>query len=344
MAENSSFYLTVVAFSFTTEDGEWDSPHKTENWRLEYYPEGSHFLPLENAIFVYLKRNEIMSDALENKLLDAEEDVKEGLVVDEVKKLLQPDVHFFAIANSVAIRSPPPRINIQSNLPTIPYASLEPFEANLPDQIHSIVKYNGVPYLLKAANFPRDEVVLNQEVKNYRLVKQSKWIAELGGIVERQGRKEAVLVRYYSAGDLTRHFGADEIMKRRWVKQLATALSELDELGYIPQDLKCANLVLDDSHNVRLIDLENFGGTEGWAHPDDIKGFIPAKGSVSARKRCYAVYGFGKTVWELYVGGVPTNEDDLKTTPQWVQELVQGCIEGKFKSMIEVVKYMKTIP
>ena len=215
MAETPSFYLTVVAFSFTTEDGEWDSPHKTENWRLEYYPEGGHFLPLENAIFGYLKRNEIMSDVLENKLLDAEENVKEGFVVDEVKRLLQPDVHFFAIETPSPFGHP--RLVLISGQTSRQYHTQHSnhLKANLPDQIHSIVKYNGVPYLLKAANFPRDEVVLTQEVKNYRLVKQSKWIAELGGIVERQGRKEAVLVRYYSAGDLTRHFAADEIMKRR---------------------------------------------------------------------------------------------------------------------------------
>jgi len=344
VAENPSFFLSVVAFSFTTEGGEWDDPHKTESWRFEYYPEDDHSLPLENAIFVQYKRNELMPDALENKLLDADEDLKEGLVVDEVKKQLQPDIHFFAIENSVAIPTPPPRINIRSNLHIVPYASLEPFGANRPDIIHRIVKHNGIPYLLKAANFPHDEVVLSQEVKNYRLLKHSSWTAELGGIVERQGRKEAILIRYYSSGDLTRHFGADEKTKARWVKQLATALKELDNLGYIPQDLKCANLVLDDSHNVRLIDLENFGGTDGWAHPDDLKGLIPAKGSVSERKRCYAVYGFGKTVWELYVGGVPTNEEELKATPQWIQELVHGCLDGKFKSMTEVVKYMKVFP
>lgn len=343
MDEAPSFYLTVVAFSFTTEGGELDDPHRTETWRFEYYPKDNHSLPLENTIFVQYKRNESTSNALENKLLDAEEELKEGLVIDEVKKLLQRDIPFFTIENSMAIPIPPPRINIRSNFRTIPYASLEPFGASRPDLMHRIVKHNGIPYLLKTANFPHDEVVLSQEVKNYRLLKRSNWVAELGGIVERQGRKEAILVRYYSAGDLTRHFGAVEKTKGRWVKQLATALKELDKLRYIPQDLKCANLVIDDSDNVRLIDLENFGGTDGWAHPNDIRGFIPAKGSVSERKQCYAVYGFGKTVLELYVGKAPTDEEDLKKTPQWVQELVKGCIEGKFRSAAEVVNYMETL-
>ena len=102
--------------------------------------------------------------------------------------------------------------------------------------------------------------------------------------------------------------------------------------------------MLDDSHNVRLIDLENFGGTEGWAHPDDIKGFIPAKGSVSARKRCYAVYGFGKTVWELYVGGGSNKRGRLKDDTAMGSGISAGLHRGEVQSMIEVVKYMKTIP
>ena len=302
MDENPLFHLSVVAFSFTTEGGEWDDPHKTESWRFEYYPEDDHSLPLENAIFVQYKRNEIMPDALENKLLDADEDLKEGLVVDEVKKQLQPDIHFFAIENSVAIPTPPPRINIRSNLHIVPYASLEPFGANRPDLIHRIVKHNGIPYLLKAANFPHDEVVLSQEVKNYRLLKHSSWTAELGGIVERQGRKEAILVRYYSSGDLTRHFGADEKMKARWVKQLATALKELDKLGYIPQDLNVQTSYL----TIRTMFVLSISKTSG----ELMAGHTPtiSRGSFLQKVRCrnengvmqYTALGkqFGNCMWE----------------------------------------------
>ena len=90
-----------------------------------------------------------------------------------------------------------------------------------------------------------------------------------------------------------------------------------------------------------MIDLENAGGTKDWAHPDNLIGIISPEKSVenkgiSFEWKEYMVYGFGKTVWELDVGGVPVHDDELKNAPNWVQHLVDGCINRKFRSIGEV--------
>jgi hypothetical protein len=169
---------------------------------------------------------------------------------------------------------------------------------------------------------------------------------------------------------------------------------EFEQLGFFYQDLKCANIVLDDTDHIRFIDLENAGGTEGWAHPDDLKGHIsssydylsddvaeeewihnsefhwneqipldlvasesdddseaadeldfqslwPAP-KTAEQRQMYAVYGFGKIVWELFVGGPPTDLEELKSTPEWVQELVNGCCHnGQYTSMSQVLVALK---
>lgn len=165
-------------------------------------------------------------------------------------------------------------------------------------------------------------------------------------------------------------------------------------IGFIHQDIKCANIVVDEFNNIRIIDLENAEGTEGWAHPDDLRGYLsyPLNDGIGPdasmysiggdyaerdsagishciterehrqvsedmllrfphscndrtleQKQRFAVYGFGKAVWELYVRGEPVNEDDLRSTPGWVQDLFLGCcMEEPFASLAEVLKFLES--
>jgi hypothetical protein len=340
------FRLVVSAHSFSAEEDDIDS-HTEEHWRLEFIPDDDG-LPLEDVIFVSYTRNYDNPAALENKLLDCDEETKEEMIVNEVEKW-DNDQHFFTIQNSLPVVATPPKIDLPSLLPIIPYRFLKPGGISIfPSHIHKIVKYKGIDYVFKSANLPGDEHSLAQELRNYKLVEDLKWAAELRGIVRRQNRKEGILVRYYSGGDLRQHFDADEGRKQRWVIQMATALHEFEKRGYIQQDLKCANIVVEDSGDIRMIDLENAGGTKDWAHPDNLVGIIsPMKSreskEVSLERKEYVVYGFGKTVWELYVGGVPIHDEELKNAPEWVQYLVNGCLNRKFRSIAEVNGYLSHI-
>jgi serine/threonine protein kinase len=67
------------------------------------------------------------------------------------------------------------------------------------------------------------------------------------------GRRDSVLIRYYPEGDLRNHFGADDASKQRRVTQLAIALAELNAAGFIHPDLKCDNIVIDESSNIALL-------------------------------------------------------------------------------------------
>jgi serine/threonine protein kinase len=189
-------------------------------------------------------------------------------------------------------------------------------------------------YVLKIAGLPGDEHSLKQELRHYELVKHSKWVEQLRGIVR---RKEGFLIRY-PQGDLRQHFRADDQKNRRWVIQIATALEEFQTSGYIQQDLKCANILGDDSGDIRMIDLENAGGTRDWAHPDNLIGIIqrklPQRKEESPEKKWYIVYVFGKTVWSCM-------SVSLKDTPGWVQKLVEGCLNQGFESIEDLVEYLK---
>jgi serine/threonine protein kinase len=297
------------------------------------------------------------------------------------------------------------------NYRIVPYTSLEPYEGTVrAGEVHRLVNFEGEAYVLKGVDFPGSEYRLAQELSHYKMLSRSRWIPEIGGIVSRQGRREAFLVHYYPGGDLRSHFDADNSTKRRWVIQVATALAELNSMNFFHQDVKCANIVVDGFGDIRIIDLENGGGTDGWTHPDNLDASIaaheegdlvissfvcgdaqpptlppipewahmnlipipksepsvsppvpewapittspipeagmstfgfppPFRSRTVGEKRRFQVYGFGKTVWELYVGKKPIDDDDLLRTPRWVQRLVHECCkEDAFASMDEVIR------
>ena len=121
------------------------------------------------------------------------------------------------------------------------------------------------------------------------------------------------------------------------------------------------NIVVDESNDIRIVDLVS------WLIPRSEKSedaeydpcpenppctWMSDKSAGSSffhrrdqrtleQKRRFALYGFGKTVWELYVRRDPVNEEELKSTPQWVQELVRACCtEDRVRSIGEVIRHL----
>jgi serine/threonine protein kinase len=391
-----TYYLDVTSINFTAEDhDDPDGPHVDEHWRLEFFPRGERVLPREDVIFVHCKKNNGQEDAFENQILRAEEGRKHEMMIDFATTTFhQKGWHNFRILNSLPVELPAPRaMELPFDYRIVPYTSLERCEEKL-HAVHPLVNFEGVTYVMKGVAFPDEVFRIYQELSHYKSVSTSKWIPEIGGVVSRQGRHEAMLVRFCPGGDLRGHFDADDESKRRWVVQLATALTNLNSMNFFHRNLKCANIVLDEHAEIRIIDLENSGGTKAWTHPENLNIFIsmaeqnphmvlsvtpgeardlqppfpnfdpthtrdepglplpvsefaacflpsPIPTHSVAEKRRFQVYCFGKTVWELYTGKAPLNDDDLTRIPVWARRLILGCCkEDVFASMEEGLAYL----
>jgi serine/threonine protein kinase len=271
-SNSCALHLNIVSLTFTPESEDPDGPHVYEFWRLEFRAPEKRVRAIEDVVFVKLNRNEEVEHALENRILTADEGAKYQMVTEIAETTFyDKGWHNFEIINSQPIVMPAPIIDLRIDYTVVPYASLEPCDLEVPaGQIHRLVKFDNKPFVLKVAQFPGEEYRLSQELRHYQKLAGSRWIPEIGGIVCRQGRREGCLIRYYPRGDLRRHFDADDPTKRRWVVQIATALAEFNSMTFFHQDIKCANIVVDDSGDLRIIDLENTGGTDGWAHPDEL--------------------------------------------------------------------------
>jgi hypothetical protein len=105
--------FVVVVYTFVSEDDDPDGRHIEESWRLEFYPSSpqNNAFPLENAIFVSYTRNKLITDALENSLLDSNVEEKEDKLVQTMEDLFRTHkLYFFTIKNSAPVASPPPVI------------------------------------------------------------------------------------------------------------------------------------------------------------------------------------------------------------------------------------------
>jgi serine/threonine protein kinase len=166
-------------------------------------------------------------------------------------------------------------IDIPGDLPVVPYASLEGTKLiTTPGAIHKIVKFEQKLYIYKVALLPDHIDQLAQEVRHYELQKGSKWIPKLGGKVCRQSRNEGILIEFFEKGDLRNHYHAKEAIKYRWITEIVTALLEFEALDFFYQDIRCANIVLDDNDSVRFINPGNTLVMEEWIHPDNLRSYI----------------------------------------------------------------------
>jgi hypothetical protein len=96
------------------------------------------------------------------------------------------------------------------------------------------------------------------------------------------------------------------------------------------------NPEVENPEELRVTSIAYTGASRGWPEFKDPR--------TPEQQRRYTVYGYGKLVWELFVGGEPTNTEQLAETPIWVQELVNGCChESRYNRISEVLEYLRTL-
>jgi len=431
------YRLTITSGSFEEEfEDDPDGPHMWEDFYLQFCEVSGFGLPLEDTLFIHIERNSEVEDAFENRVLTANITLRESLITDFANSVYrETGLCNYQIVNSVPIPLPPFAKDLTFDFPTVAYSDLKHGPEIRRYLKHRLVTYAGIAYLWKEAALSDGLERLEEELANYQKLAGSRWIAEIGGIVLRQGRRTSFLIQYYPQGDLRQHFDASDLTKQKWLTQLAQAIIEFNGKGFHYRDLKCANIIVDNDNNIRIVDLETFGNTEGWAHPNEPTFYMPneeflsthypipwhsdvtepqasqstiesdpqmppflnpasgnaypsvlessepgfprllsqqhtevdhhlhheidayirssldkfgamkPKPPTAVEWQKFQIYSFGKTAWELFAGcKVPTNEDDLKGTPGWVQTLVHRCCKQEdFDSMEDILRFLESL-
>lgn len=170
---------------------------------------------------------------------------------------------------------------------------------------------------------PRDTDILEQELKNLKLVRGATFVVQLIGVVVstnpyRTAREDGdddilvlrgLLLEYHPNGtleDVLRFSGHDVRQPwRRWAFQIASGLRELHSLGLTHMDLKPSNVVISAKGEAVLIDISGGAITQEWLSPEMRHLFSPCSQDFEARVQ-NDVWAFGKMLSQM---GSVSSED-----------------------------------
>jgi hypothetical protein len=116
----------VSGFSFSENHEGTDFAHQDERWKLEFEHCGGG-LPHEILIFVEYAHNDTVDEAYENRLLAAPKAEKHDMLLRFAESVFREETWtYFKIENSESIQPRLRRVDIDLDLPVVPYAALEP--------------------------------------------------------------------------------------------------------------------------------------------------------------------------------------------------------------------------
>ncbi len=184
------------------------------------------------------------------------------------------------------------------------------------------------------------------------------------------GERGFIAMEYLTGGTLREHLQKtfplpfDEV--KRIALQIASGLKEIHADGVIHRDMKTGNVMLDDQHNVRIMDfglsksplvttmttLGSVIGTLGYVAPEQVTNM-----NVDQR---VDIFSFGVTLYELLTNQLPfKGENEIAVihsifntvppppstlqpgVPKWMDEIVMRCLAKeptkRFGSIAEVV-------
>ncbi|XP_046398724.1 testis-specific serine/threonine-protein kinase 3-like isoform X2 [Ischnura elegans] len=143
-----------------------------------------------------------------------------------------------------------------------------------------------------------------------------------------------IVMEYASNGsllDVIRNDGhIDESRAKKWFRQLASAIAYCHGLGVVHRDIKCENLLMDHSYNIKLSDFgfarfepeplgtglcETFCGSFAYAPPEILRG-IPYQPKQSD------VWSMGVVLFAMMYGQLPFDDANYSTLLKQVQKKV----------------------
>jgi serine/threonine protein kinase len=158
------------------------------------------------------------------------------------------------------------------------------------------------------------------------LVAHSPYLVNFHTIVTCKDLNRGILLRYVSSKSLE-NIQLTPSEKYTVIGLLLTALSDLEERGYYPQDLKLSNILFsDDKWVLHIVDLGS-GVTEGMDQVKSLRSILQDK--MNWQDMCYT---FGKTVSDLYSfddfkesPNESSGELSVESIPDLIQKMILGC-------------------
>lgn len=148
------------------------------------------------------------------------------------------------------------------------------FESHLSGFVYK-VKVHGEVYIKKEIPGPDTVDEFLYEINALYALADSEHVIRFGGCVVDDNREKVkgLLISFASKGaliDIIFHERGQLPwrLREKWAKQIVSGLSEVHEAGYVQGDFTLSNIVIDESDNAKIIDINRRGCPVGWEPPE----------------------------------------------------------------------------
>ncbi|KAI0098206.1 hypothetical protein GGR51DRAFT_433481 [Nemania sp. FL0031] len=140
-------------------------------------------------------------------------------------------------------------------------------------------------------------------------------------------------------------------VREKWARQIVQGLSDIHETGFVQGDFTLSNIVIDNTDNARIIDINRRGCPVGWEPPE-------ATPLVETNQRISMYIGVKSDLYQLgmVLWALATLEDEPEThhrplrlkpeldVPSWYREIVETCLHENPRCRVQAISLLDKFP
>ncbi|KAI8629029.1 hypothetical protein F5Y19DRAFT_87313 [Xylariaceae sp. FL1651] len=140
-------------------------------------------------------------------------------------------------------------------------------------------------------------------------------------------------------------------VREKWARQIVQGLSDIHEAGFVQGDFTLSNIVIDDSGNAKIIDINRRGCPVGW-EPPEATPLIDSNQRISMYIGVKSdLYQLGMVLWAL-----ATLEDEPEAhrrplrlkpeldVPSWYRRIVENCLHENPRLRLQATALLTMFP
>jgi serine/threonine protein kinase len=224
------------------------------------------------------------------------------------------------------------------------------------------VRVNGLTLIKKEIPGPETIEEFLYEVTALNSMRDSKSIIGFHGVVVDDANQvvKGLLISFADRGALvdlifdSREPDKPDLtwdVREKWARQIVQGLSDLHEAGFVQGDFTLSNIVIDESDDAKIIDINRRGCPVGW-EPPEILPLIDGGQRVSMYIGVKSdLYQLGMVLWAL-----ATTDDEPEArrrplrlkrdldVPLWYRRIVETCLQDNPRERMHAAALLAMFP
>jgi tRNA A-37 threonylcarbamoyl transferase component Bud32 len=201
-----------------------------------------------------------------------------------------------------------------------------------------VVSFNQQLYVHKFMTLHCQQISFETEVQNYIKLAGARGLPMLHAVVYKNAIPQGLLISYINGIDLwsaieSNKLDGGESQLFDITYRIIHLAADLEERGFYHEDLKCSNIIYQDSDG-QIFFVDFAGGlTKGMYREDRLTHLV-----FNGPEACDALFCLGRTLWELWAADWPAKEGAPlhKIHNETIQNIIKDCECGNVDSIAQL--------